>query len=252
MDPRPDPDPLKTVLYQEIDRYNLLLKTMHASLNTIVKVSEGAASTSAELEDTILSLLQLKVPRTWAKTYPSLKPLGSWIVDLGARIEFYTSWIDGGLPKCWWLPALTYPTGFLTAILQVSSRANGVSIDALSYENPVLQTAQAETVEHAPKEGVYVSGLYLEGATWNFPGGFLEESRPMELVSWMPIIHFKPVEGKKKGGKGNYTCPIYMYPIRSGSRERPSYVVSIDLKGGRFSSEFWTKRGVAILLAVGM
>jgi dynein heavy chain len=251
MDSRSDPDPLKTVLYQEIDRYNKLLETIHNALTTIVKVSEGTASTSAELEDTIVSLLVLKVPRTWAKTYPSMKPLGSWITDLALRIEFFTSWIENGLPKCWWLPALTYPTGFLTAILQVSSRANGVSIDTLSYENPVLQTAMADSIEHPPKEGVYVNGLYLEGATWNFPGGFLEEPRPMELLSFMPIIHFLPVEGKKKTLKGTYSCPVYMYPIRSGSRERPSYVVTVDIKAGRYTSEYWTKRATALLLASG-
>jgi dynein heavy chain len=59
-----------------------------------------------------------------------------------------------------------------------------------------------------------VSGIYLEGATWNFTGGYLEESRPMELISNMPIIHFKPVEGKRRQGKGFYTCPLYMYPVR--------------------------------------
>ena len=76
-----------------------------------------------------------------------------------------------------------------------------------------------------------------------------DRSRPMELISTMPIIHFKPVEGKRRSAKGFYTCPVYMYPVRSGSRERPSYVVSVELRGGKFSSDFWTKRGVAILLS---
>ena len=146
---------------------------------------------------------------------------------------------------------MTYPTGFLTAVLQVSARLNGVSIDTLSYETPVLVSADKTSLTGYPKDGVYVSGIFLEGATWNFTGGILEESRPMELLSQMPIIHFKPVEGKRKALKGYYTCPLYMYPIRSGSRERPSYVVSVDLKGGKFSSDFWTKRGVAMLLSTG-
>ena len=74
----------------------------------------------------------------------------------------------------------------------------------------------------------------------------------MELLSVMPVIHFKPVEGKRKAAKGFYSCPLYMYPVRSGSRERPSYVVTVDLKGGKFSSDFWTKRGVAMLLSTSM
>ena len=147
---------------------------------------------------------------------------------------------------------MTYPTGFLTAVLQVAARQNGVSIDSLSYETPVLTTGDKASLPGHPKDGVYVSGIFLEGATWNFSGGFLEDSRPMELLSNMPILHFKPVEGKKKAMKGFYTCPVYMYPVRSGSRERPSYVVAVALKGGQGSSDFWTKRGVAMLLSNGL
>eukprot|EP00605_Chrysophyceae_sp_TOSAG23-4_P000236 GSChrysophyteH1.ASY1.ANO1.273.1 assembled CDS len=217
MEPRSDPDPLKTVLYQEIDRYNALLSRMRSNLSTIIKCTQGTASTNAELEEVMVALGTLKVPRLWGKTYPSLKPLGSWIVDLQARVDFFVQWIDVAQPVCWWLPALTYPTGFLTAILQVSARMNGVSIDSLSFETP---------------DGVYVSG-----------------SRPMELLSNMPIIHFKPVEGKRKAAKGMYTCPLYMYPVRSGTRERPSFVYSLDIRGGRFSADFWTKRAVGLLLS---
>jgi dynein heavy chain, axonemal len=169
--------------------------------------------------------------------------------DLNERIAFFTSWIGEQLPMCWWLPAMTYPTGFLTAVLQVSARANGVSIDTLSYETPVTTSHEKSSITSYPKDGVYVSGIFIEGATWNFPNGIMEESRPMELLSLMPIIHFKPVEGKRKAAKGFYSCPLYMYPIRSGTRERPSYVVTVDLKAGKFSADFWTKRGVAMLLS---
>ena len=71
----------------------------------------------------------------------------------------------------------------------------------------------------------------------------------MELLCNMPIIHFKPVEGKKKTQKGMYTCPLYVYPVRSGTRERPSFVYSLDIRCGHFSSDFWTKRAVALLLS---
>ena len=73
----------------------------------------------------------------------------------------------------------------------------------------------------------------------------------MELISQMPIIHFKPVEGKRKAAKGFYNCPMYMYPIRSGSRERPSFVIAVDLRAGKGTADDWTKRGVAMLLSTG-
>eukprot|EP00640_Fibrocapsa_japonica_P008248 CAMPEP_0113946450 /NCGR_PEP_ID=MMETSP1339-20121228/57532_1 /TAXON_ID=94617 /ORGANISM="Fibrocapsa japonica" /LENGTH=68 /DNA_ID=CAMNT_0000952533 /DNA_START=11 /DNA_END=217 /DNA_ORIENTATION=- /assembly_acc=CAM_ASM_000762 len=66
----------------------------------------------------------------------------------------------------------------------------------------------------------------------------------------MPVIHFKPVDTKKKALKGVYVCPMYMYPVRTGTRERPSFVIAVDLRSGRYGSEFWTKRGTALLLSV--
>jgi dynein heavy chain len=250
MEVRTDPDPLKTVLFQEVDRYNKLLGSLRSSLSTIIKVQNGTASTTVELEEVILGLQQLKVPRSWGKTYPSVKPLGPWMKDVVTRIEFFNSWINDNLPATWWLPAMTFPTGFLTAVLQVSARANAVSIDSLIFETPVLTTMNNAEIRQPARDGVFIYGIYLEGATWNVQHGILEESRPMELISHMPVIHFKPVEGRRRTAKGYYTCPLYMYPVRTGTRERPSYVSSVDLKVGKQSSDYWTKRGVAMLLSI--
>lgn len=45
---------------------------------------------SADLEDVFDSMMVGKVPAMWAgKSYPSLKPLGSYVTDLIARIQFF-------------------------------------------------------------------------------------------------------------------------------------------------------------------
>jgi len=72
----------------------------------------------------------------------------------------------------------------------------------------------------------------------------------MELFCPMPIIHFKPTESKKKSSKGLYNCPIYMYPVRTGSRERPSFMIAADVKSGSQDSDFWVKRGTALILSL--
>ena len=92
MESRSDPDPLKTVLYQELDRYNSLLATVRRTLSSISKAIQGLVAVTPELEEVMDSLLKLRVPKTWSKTYPSLKPLGSWMRDLVLRCEQLKFW----------------------------------------------------------------------------------------------------------------------------------------------------------------
>jgi dynein heavy chain len=107
-----------------------------------------------------------------------------------------------------------------------------------------------------PREGVFVKGLMLEGAGWDMDFATLVEAPPMkvcgltllffciflffgivayevlgfQMLTKMPIIHMKLIESKKKTVKGVYNCPCYVYPDRHGARDKPSYVMSFDLK----------------------
>ncbi|GBG32973.1 Dynein heavy chain 2, axonemal [Hondaea fermentalgiana] len=252
MNSRSDPAPLKSVLLQEIDRYNVLLRLLGESLKGLELGIQGITLITAELEDVFNAMLAGRVPDAWGTSYPSVKPLGSWVRDLMDRVEFMQGWLDGGqLPKVFWLAGFTYPTGFLTGLLQTTARKNGVSIDSLSWEFPVLST-DTSGIAQGPKEGAYMYGMFLEGARWDLDNCCLDDANPMELIANMPIVHFKPVEGKRKpASKAVYTCPLYMYPIRTGTRERPSFVVGVQLDSGAVDASFWVKRGTALLLAHG-
>lgn len=49
---------------------------------------------------------------------------------------------------------------------------------------------------------------------------------------------------------GIYVCPCYYFPVRSGAADRPSFVVSVDLKSGAVTPDHWIKRGTALLMSL--
>ncbi|WIA13292.1 hypothetical protein OEZ85_006876 [Tetradesmus obliquus] len=244
-----DPSALHVVLFQEVERYNSLLVGLRRSCAELVKGIKGLVVMSADLDQIFDALYNSKVPSAWLKTYPSLKALGPWTRDLLARIEQLARWVEGSYPRLYWLGGFTYPTGFLTAVLQTTARRNGIPIDSLAFEYGVINLEERD-IGGPPKEGVYVKGMFLEGGGWDFEAGCLCEPQPMELIVPMPIIHFKPVENKKKSSRGVYSCPLYLYPVRTGTRERPSYMGTVDVRSGQAEPDHWVMRGTALLLSL--
>lgn len=152
-------------------------------------------------------------------------------------------------PVVFWLSGLTYPTGFLKSLQQQQARADHISIDQYDWEFDVLPSEE-RTLVHRPRTGAYVRGIYLEGAGWDAEHNTLCEPHPMELMVHMPIIHFKPkLRTAKAKLPSIYECPLYMYPVRTGTRERPSYVVTVDLESGEAIPQHYTKRGTALMLS---
>ncbi len=242
-----DPSAMKTFLLQEIQRYNCLLTLLKETRDDLHMAMEGLIVLSPQLESVLNNIVDFKVPPKWLQFYPSLKPLDSWINDLCARIRQLDQWINYDIPSVIWLSGLIYPSCFLTSVLQTTARKKGCAIDSLSWEFCVMK--KGEEVAAKPNEGVYITGLYLEGAQWDSANGHLVESMPMTVQSEMPIIHFQPTEAKKRNKDEMYNCPVYTYPLRAGTAQRPSFVLAVDLNRGSKSANHWTKRGVAVLLS---
>ncbi|MEQ2297301.1 Dynein heavy chain 2, axonemal [Ameca splendens] len=107
------------------------------------------------------------------------------------------------------------------------------------------------------QDGVYVRGLYLEGAGWDRKNSCLVEAEPMQMVCPIPTIYFKPVENCRKMSKselfvdflssshehlsGMYMCPCYYFPVRAGRAGRPSFVVGVELRSGDAAPDHWIK-----------
>lgn len=240
-----DPSPLNVVLLQEIQRYNALLTVMKNSLVDLNKAIQGLVVMSSDLEEAFTCIFEARVPPLWEKAYSSLKPLAAWTRDLIQRVEQFAKWAETAHPPhIFWMSGFTFPTGFLTAVLQFSARQNAVPVDSLSWDFTVF-TVDDNNIVNPPQDGVYIRGFFLEGAGWDKKQACLVEASPMKLAIPIPTIHFKPTEAKKKNNKGLYLCPTFAYPVRS-----TSFVVAIDLKSGAFPSDHWVKRGTALLMSL--
>ena len=73
---------------------------------------------SAVLDAMHTDLLNNRVPQNWKEvSFPSLKPLASWMTDLGKRVSFMRQWAQNGHPACFWLAGFFFPHGFITGVL---------------------------------------------------------------------------------------------------------------------------------------
>lgn len=159
---------LTTVLFQEIAKFNRLLSIMRTSLQDLELAIQGYMVMSEVLDKMYVKIMNSKVPANWERwAYPSLKPLGSWFEDLLERVIFMENWLVNGNPSSFWMPGMFYPQGFLTGCLQTHSRQYTIAIDKLEFTFQVMIEEDAQEVEEAPEDGVYIHGMFLDGARWN-------------------------------------------------------------------------------------
>uniref|UniRef100_A0A8C4E4W3 AAA+ ATPase domain-containing protein n=1 Tax=Dicentrarchus labrax TaxID=13489 RepID=A0A8C4E4W3_DICLA len=240
---------MNTVLRQEIIRFNRLTHVVRISLVNIRKALKGQIVMSAELENVFNSMLVGKVPVMWAaKSYPSLKPMGSYVTDLLARLQFLQDWIDNGPPTVFWVSGFYFTQSFLTGVAQNFARKYTIPIDYIGFEFEAC--LYFTHMEEKPEDGAYVKGFFMEGARWDRENMVIGESLPKILFDSLPIIKLKPGEISKFLHENIYVCPVYKTSARRGTLSTTghstNYVMSIELPSDK-PQKHWVNRGVACL-----
>lgn len=179
---------------QEIQRFNRLLSVIRESLIYLEKAIAGTYVMSIELEKMFGKFLDGKVPDNWTEVgYPCLKPLGSWMQDLIKRIEFIGGWLYNGPPNSYWVPSFFFPQGFMTASLQTYARKNLVAIDTLAFKTNVMARIDAREVTDKPETGIYMHGLFMQGARWESGKRIVDDSQIGVTIVQFPVIWLEPI-----------------------------------------------------------
>lgn len=174
---------LTTVLLQEMEKFNRLLKVMRKSLDDLVQAIGGFIVMSETLDSMYLSLTNGVVPKNWEKVaYPSLKPLKAWFEDLLERVAFLNKWLTEGSPNAYWISGFFFPQGFLTGVLQTHARQYRIAIDELAFSFQVLEAEEPSQVEEKPKDGVLIFGLFMDGARYNREQKCIDDQMPVSAT----------------------------------------------------------------------
>jgi len=245
---------MNTVLAQEVIRYNKLLNIMAKMLADVQKALVGEIVMSEELDDMANSLYVNQVPGAFSHVGPlSLKPLASWIVDLNQRLSFIKKWIDEGNPPAYWLSGFFFPQAFFTGAMQNFARKHIVAIDELDMDFKIYDEIEPADVTEKPEDGVFCYGMFFEGARWNKTIHMIDESKPKQLYSELPLIWYVPKRNREVPTTGIYMCPVYKVLSRTGTLSTTghstNFVQYIELPSKEDQAK-WVRGGVAAFLAL--
>jgi dynein heavy chain len=243
------PTPVQVVLLQELDRFNILAKTMKTTLKQLQKALVGEIGMSNELDALATALFNGLLPGVWAKkTAATEKKLGAWMLWFERRYKQYVDWVAHGEPAVMWLSGLHIPETYTAALVQAACRDKGWPLDKSTLYTKVTRYTDPSEIPEKLKHGAYIQGLYLEGASWDLERSMLKRQDPKVLVTELPILQVIPIEGSKLKLQNTFKTPVYVTQARRNAMG-VGLVFEADLATSEHSSH-WVLQGVALSLNI--
>ena len=240
--------PFQNVFLQECEYMNILLKEIIRSIYELERGLQGTLTITENMEKLLNSLNNEKIPETWANLgYPTKRYLSSWLDNLIKRIDQLSTWKEDPMviPKVTKINMLFNPQSFLTAIKQFSKKGD---LNKLMISTEFTKKSIEQIDTPASKDGAYCYGFLLEGAKWDWQSGQIEDARPKEMFSVMPVCMCKAVfiPTKKRKNNNLYQCPVYTTEDRGGT-----FIFTAQLNtSSKNPPRKWILGGVAIILDV--
>lgn len=277
--------PFVLVCLQECESMNGLLQEVRRSLVELRKGLDGALNMSEPMEDLLSCLLINQVPGrnplhkcSWERlAWPSRRGLQSWFADMLRRVEQLARWSESfTTPVSVWLPGLFNPLAYITAVVQRTSRASGQPLDKMTVNVHVTSMTRPEQASAYPASGMFVHGLFMEGAGWpavtsggagdadvtaapavqmvnGTPTcGNVTDAKLKQLLQPMPVLYLEavPVQptwlpssvGYLRQDPSVYECPVYSTTMRG-----PTYVCLATLRSKEHVNR-WTLAGAALVM----
>ncbi|XP_071959570.1 uncharacterized protein [Antedon mediterranea] len=259
------PQSVGFVLLQECHWMNSLVCHIRQTLHELYQhVLGGQHAIPEELKSTAAALQQEHVPLSWL--HPNRQPtdhtLITWLQDLLKRHGQLKSWVkEGKVPTrsrniefphghlmSVWMGGLVNPMAVITALCHEKAVLHGGLLTDVCLNCKVSTSFDADTFDISHEGGMYLQGLYIEGASWDIENKCLDNAKtalsPMPSVYIHPMLKGEQTDNEEEG-YGIYDCPVFM------NKSRQLCTFTLNLRCPE-PVEQWILAGTGLLLDPGI
>jgi dynein heavy chain len=129
------------------------------------------------------------------------------------------------------------------------ARQTTTAIDTLQFRTNVMPCF-VKDIKERPEIGVYIYGLYMQGARWDATKKVVEDSQIGTVIVEFPVIWLEPVLEEDIKRDKMFECPLYKTSVRAGelstTGHSTNFVQYINIPADK-DQDYWIRRGTALL-----